>query len=159
MILFWINKARRRFPRKLLFTTLFSILVCSVLYFITNYFFSFDSINRAYIQQEPRAVLSPSKQYEAQINYELYGGAAGGVNVFVEVTDLHTNTTKVIYLADAQSTISVAWIDETQLHVKNLSVSDDFSITLNVTEDIYHQNGLACKSLLMKNLYANCYSD
>ncbi len=44
------------------------------------------------------------------------------------------------------------WIDEDTLHIQN-----NGSVTLKVDKEIYHDDGWACKSILMKDEYETCY--
>ncbi|MNI22425.1 hypothetical protein D3C73_759820 [compost metagenome] len=121
-------------------------------------FFTFEGIKAEYYE-EP--VQSPNGSYTARAYYEYYGGAAGGVNTIVEITD-HTkaDSIKVIYYADAQSEVNLKWEDEQTLYVMNKSSdfpAGDRSIKLNVDSDIYHDTGRACNSILLKDTYTNCY--
>ncbi len=52
------------------------------------------------------------------------------------------------------------WLDEVKLSIVNHEskyTNSNRSIELNVDKEIYHENGLACKSLLMKDEYVTCY--
>lgn len=53
------------------------------------------------------------------------------------------------------------WLDEDTLSIVNKDEKPDTdrSIALTVEKEIYHENGLACKSLLMKNKYEKCYQN
>ena len=95
----------------------------------------------------------------AQVHYEYYGGAAGGVNALVEVTDEEENK-KMIYYADAQGSVRLQWEDDSTLKIMNHSSEYPQSsrdATLNVETEIYHDTGRACKSILLKNTYEACY--
>ena len=141
------------FPKKLALTTVAGCTVILAIFIYVNYFFTFDSIDRASMQEGEFSSLSPSEQFEAKFFYEPYGGAVGGVNVWVEVTDLKTAVTKVIYYADAKNYVNLQWHDDTTLFVTNANLSK----VLDVETEIYHENGLACQSLLMRNDYETCY--
>lgn len=92
------------------------------------------------MQEGPQLVLSPTGKYTANAYYEPYGGAgpSGGVHVWVEITN-------------NEDTLSIVNKDE--------KPDTDRSIALTVEKEIYHENGLACKSLLMKNKYEKCYQN
>ncbi|NGZ76658.1 DUF5412 family protein [Saccharibacillus alkalitolerans] len=149
---------RTRFPRKTLVSALTGLIVFSGIFVYLQYFFSFDAIDRSHKQEGP-ATSSPAGQYTANAYYEPYGGAAGGVNVWIEVTDHAENATRTIYYADAKQQFSLNWIDEETLSVTNADEypDSDRSAVLKVRKEIYDENGLACKSLLMKNDYEECY--
>ena len=58
----------------------------------TQYFFTFDN-HAGELYRGP--VHSPTDKYTAYAYYMTYGGAAGGVNMWVEITDHDAN--KVFY--------------------------------------------------------------
>lgn len=144
---------RIKFPKKLALTTITGCTVLLAIFMYINYFFTFESIDRTFMQDASLPATSPNEQYVAKSYYEPYGGAAGGVNMWVEVTNSVTNSTKVIYYADAKNYVTLQWHDDTTLFVTNANLSK----VLNVETEIYHENGLACKSLLMRNSYETCY--
>ena len=53
------------------------------------------------------------------------------------------------------------WLDEDTISIvnKGKTKNSDRSIKLNIEKEIYHENGLACQSLLMRNDYETCYQD
>lgn len=80
----------------------------------------------------------------------------------VEITD-HTRQglTKIVYYPRAQNEVHANWEDTETLFISNKDTpfpNDDRSIKLNNTEDIYHDTGRACRSILLKGTYTNCYS-
>nr|WP_275669561.1 DUF5412 family protein [Metabacillus litoralis] len=128
-----------------------------------TYFFTFSEINRESIQKGPGLVISPTEEYTANAFYEPHGGAAGGVNLMVEIT---TNNEKhkgqVVYYSDAKSNFAMEWLNEDTLYILNDEPdvpNSNRSIELEIGKEIYHRNGLACKSLLMKDEYETCYQN
>jgi hypothetical protein len=154
---------KKSFPKKLLIATLSGIVLVSSIYIFEVYFFTFNEIDRRYIQEGPGPVTSPTEEYTANAYYEPYGGAAGGVNVWVEVTyNNEKNKVQTVYYADAKTDFSLEWVDEDTLSI--LNDEPDFpnsnrSIQLEIGKEIYHENSLACKSLLMKDEYETCYQN
>ena len=147
------------FPKKLAITTVtgFALLIGIFLYI--QYFFTFALIDKTLMQPGMGPVLSPEKTYQASVYYEPYGGVLGGVNAWVEVTNMLTDTTNIIYYADAKSYTTIQWEDETVLAISNMDPAypnDHRNITLQVENEIYHENGLACQSLLLKR-YETCF--
>ncbi|MFY3792289.1 DUF5412 family protein [Ureibacillus sp. MALMAid1270] len=149
---------KKPFPKKLFIATITGLGMVCIIYIYENYFFTFDSINQEYTQPGPGPLPSPTERYTAHAYYEPYGGAAGGVNVWVELTDhLNNDKKKIIYYADVKRSFSMFWTDEKTLFIRNVEHYDNKSITLNVEKEIYHESGLACKSWVMKNEYVTCY--
>lgn len=135
------------------------LAVLSFLSLARGYFFTFNGIE-AEFYEEP--VVSPNGKYTARTFYEYYGGAAGGVNAVVEITD-HTkdDNVRVIYYADAQNTVRLHWEGEETLYISNQNFNfpdGNRSVTLNITSDIYHDIGVACRSWLLKGTYTYCHS-
>ena len=99
----------------------------------------------------------------ANAYYEPYGGAAGGVNVWVEITNQNDNDEKkTIYYSDVNNNFNIEWVDEDTLLIINESSKYPNlkkSIKLDVKKEIYHDRGLACKSWLMKDEYETCYQE
>ncbi|MGM7683293.1 DUF5412 family protein [Cytobacillus sp. Hm23] len=154
---------KKPFPKKLLITTLSGVILVSSIYLFETYFFTFSEINRENIQKGPGPVTSPTEEFTASAYYEPYGGAAGGVNVWVEITNNYgENKVQTVYYSDAKSNFSMKWMDEDTLYILNAEPdypSSNRSIQLEIGKEIYHENGLACKSLLMKNKYEICYQN
>ncbi|MBD8068078.1 DUF5412 family protein [Bacillus sp. PS06] len=159
LIIFFFKK--KHFPKKLLLVSLLSVIILLGLSVYKNYFFTFNSIDRSSIQIGPGPVLSPTEAYTANAYYEPYGGAAGGVNVWVEITYNHEDKpVKTVYYSDAKTNFSMKWLDEETIYIVNDEPkypTSNRSIKLVIGKEIYHENGLACKSLLMKDEYENCY--
>nr|WP_283246041.1 DUF5412 family protein [Bacillus suaedae] len=143
--------------------TVSGVFLVSSIYLYEMYFFTFSEIDREFLQEGPGSVLSPTETYTANAYYELYGGAAGGVNVWVEIIDnTKKDNAKIVYYSDAKSDFSMEWIDGNNLYILNEERDDPASkrsIKLEVGKEIYHENGLACQSLLMKDDYKTCYQN
>lgn len=157
----YLNKRkglRRSFPRKTLIAAAIGFALFSSIFVYLEYFFTFDRIDRSRMQIGPEAS-SPEGHYTAHAYYEPYGGAAGGVNVWVEIENHAANTVKTVYYADANPRISLTWAGEQTLAIENAGEhpSSDRNAILNVDNEIYHDTGWACKSLLMRNDYEQCY--
>ncbi|OXT16650.1 hypothetical protein B9K06_14610 [Bacillus sp. OG2] len=154
---------KKRFPNKLLIAALAGAILVSSIYVYETYFFTFSNIDRDNVQMGPGSVTSPNKELTAAAFYEPYGGAAGGVNVWVEITNKNKkNNVQTVYYADAKSDFSMKWIDEDTLHILNNDPeypNSNRSIKLKIGREIYHENGLACKSLLMKDEFETCYQN
>ena len=161
VIIFFIKK--KPFPKKLLIATLSGVILVSSIYIYEMYFFTFSEISREFTQMGPGPVTSPTEEYTANAYYEPYGGAAGGVNVWVEITKNNgKNKVQTVYYSDAKSDFSMEWVDKDTLYILNDEPeypNSNRSIKLEIGKEIYHENGLACKSLLMKDEYETCYQD
>ncbi|TFE00854.1 DUF5412 family protein [Jeotgalibacillus sp. R-1-5s-1] len=148
---------KKSFPRKtsLIFATFLSLT--AVLFFYQSYFFTFDQTNGT---RYKGPVESPTGDYTATSYFKEYGGAAGGVHVWVDITfHDHDNKDKTIYLSDAKGMFSLSWKDDATLSIVNKDEFEDTSTLLNVESDIYHDTGLACQSLIIKDEYENCYAN
>lgn len=131
----------------------------SSIYIYEMYFFTFDDIDKEFIQNGPGPILSPTEEYTANVYYEPYGGAAGGVNMWVEITKHRENDNKkIIYYSDANDNILMDWVDEKTLFITNAGPTNN-SIKLDVEQEIYHDRGFACRSWLMKDEYETCYQE
>lgn len=153
---------KKPFPKKLLIVTLSGVVFVSAIYLYETYFFTFSKIEKEFLQPGPGPIISPTEEYTANAYYEPYGGAAGGVNVWVEITNNDQNNVQTVYYSDAKSYFSMEWVDEDTLYITN--DEDDYpnsnrSISLEIGKEIYHENGLACRSLLMKNNYKTCHQN
>ncbi|WP_273130121.1 DUF5412 family protein [Bacillus weihaiensis] len=154
---------KKPFPKGLLIATLSGVVLVSSIYVYETYFFTFSDIDRESTQKGPGPITSPTGAYTANAYYELYGGAAGGVNVWVDITNNNEkNKVQTVYYSDAKSNISMEWLDEDTLYILNDDPNypnSNRSIELEIGKEIYHENGLACKSLLMKDQYETCYQN
>ncbi|MCG3419992.1 DUF5412 family protein [Oceanobacillus jordanicus] len=154
---------KKPFPKRLLIATLSGIVLVTSIYLYETYFFTFSDIDRESTQKGPGPLLSPTGAYTANAYYDLYGGAAGGVNLMVKITNNNEkNKMQTVYYSDAKSNISIEWLDEDTLNILNDNPNypnSNRSIELEIGKEIYHDNGLACKSLLMKDEYETCYQN
>lgn len=160
LLVFFIR--RKRFPKVLMIATLSGATLYLAIVAGTNLFYTFDTIDRNHTQPGPPAITSPDGRYEAEATYELYGGVLGGVNVWVDVVNTETRVTKTIYYADAVDQVKLEWLDEQTLSIQNKSMGEhgrDYNADLHVETEIFHDQGRACWSLLMKKEYERCYSE
>lgn len=87
----------------------------------------------------------PTGKYTANVYYKTYGGAAGGVNLGVEITYHDDNKKKIVYHSDAKSNFSMEWKDENTLYIVNEEPgysSSNNTLILNVEKDTYFDGGL-----------------
>ncbi len=151
---------KKKFPKKLMIVSLTSAIVFSGLFVYMNYFYTFNNLEGEFYKG---SVNSPTEQYSANAYYMTYGGAAGGVNLWVEIT-YHDENDKIetVYYSDAKSYFSMEWKDENTLHIINEEPkypNSNRSIKLEIGREIYHDSGLACQSWLMKGKYETCYQN
>ncbi|WP_416150057.1 DUF5412 family protein [Salipaludibacillus sp. HK11] len=161
LIISFIKK--KPFPKKLLIATFSGVVLVSSIYTYEMYFFTFNKIDSGSIQKGPGPLTSATEQFTVNAYYEPYGGAAGGVNVWVEITNNNENDkNQTVYYGDAKTDFSLKWVDEDTLCIQNEEPSypnSNRSIELEIGKEIYHGNGLACKSLIMKDEYETCYQN
>lgn len=81
---------RRAFPKKNLIAFLSGIILVLGIYVYDEYFFTFNNL-KGTLQEGP--VKSPNGKYIANAYYKPWGGAAGGVDIWVKVTN---NTSKKV---------------------------------------------------------------
>ncbi|WP_424237581.1 hypothetical protein [Bhargavaea ginsengi] len=101
---------------------------------------------------------SPFGRYTASAYYRPYGGAAGGVTVWVDIAD-EGGKPETVYYAEANSRFDVQWADEGLLSVTNEEPGypeSDRSTELEVGKELYHDTGKACESFLVKRNYGTC---
>lgn len=105
-------------------------------------------------------VESPNGKYIANSYYKTYGGAAGGVNVWVEITEGKGNKVSTIYFAPGKSNFSMNWVDDETLNIINEAPGvpkENRGTKLKIGKEIYDESGAACESLVMKDKYETCY--
>lgn len=131
-------------------------ITCYVTFSLYNYFtYDFNTIKG---EKDGEAVTSPNGTYSAQIYYQYYGGAAGGVNVFINViSHLENNIEQTVYFSDAKSNLQLNWLEEDVLAIKNFDEYEDRSIELIVGKEIYDESGKACRTYNIKKNYV-CHS-
>ncbi|QLG42085.1 hypothetical protein HW560_30850 [Paenibacillus sp. E222] len=142
--------------------TAFSILILALFAAVLLYFWLrpyFSTFDRS--QQGDLSYSMPSRnvEYTAEIYGVPYGGAAGGVTIWVDVkktNDPNESTVKTIYRAEYHGHNHLEWEDEHTLRIENGNEYVDETITLNIDEEIYDGWGWACQSLRMKEQYVRC---
>ena len=136
-----------------------SLFIFSIILFIgyNRYFYNFKSLDHATLFTDP--IESPDGKFEASSYYLNYGGAAGGVIYIVEVEQTQTGEKKKVYSSNHKDDFSITWKSSDILSIKNESpkYNDYRNIDLNVNTDIYEESGAACRSLLLKGKFENCY--
>lgn len=158
LLIFLIKK--KQFPKKLLVASLTGVLIVFSLYMYSQYFFTFGNLEGE-LYEGP--VSSPSEKYTANAYHIPYGGAAGGVNIEVKITYNNENEIiETVYYSDAKNEFSMEWKDEDTLYIVNEEPkypNSNRSIELKIGTEIYHESGLACQSLLMRDKYETCYQN
>ena len=131
-----------------------SLLVC--LYLVYSHFtYDFYYTNG---ENDGNVITSPNKVYSAQVYYQNYGGAAGGVNLFVNVIfHLENDIERTIYFSDAKGNVQLNWLDDELLLITNYNEYEDRSIELVVLNEIYDEQGGACNTYKIKRNFV-CYS-
>lgn len=143
-----------RLRYKIIFLVIFS-MICLFVYQKYTYTFKFNN-GEFFIGP----VESPNGKYSANSYYKTYGGAAGGVNVWVEVTEGKGNKIRTIYYAPGKSDFSIYWVDDKILNITNEAPgfpNENRSIELTIGKEIYDESGAACVSWVMKDEYETCY--
>lgn len=141
--------------RKIFKVSVFCIVLFCI-YLIYNYL-TYDFYYKDG-EKDGNAVISPNETYSAQVYYKNYGGAVGGVNLFVNVINLNDNLERTIYFSDAKGNIKLNWIDDNILFVENFNEYENRNIKLFVGKEIYDESGKACNSYKIKKEYA-CYDE
>lgn len=136
-----------------------SLLIFGILLLIgyNRYFYNFKSLDNTTLLLGP--IESPDGKFEASSYYLNYGGAAGGVIYIVEVEQTQTGEKKKVYSSNHKDDFSISWKSSDILSIKNESpkYNDYRNIDLNVNTDIYEESGAACRSILLKRNFENCY--
>jgi hypothetical protein len=134
-------------------------LVFSILLLIgyNRYFYQYKDLNQATLFVNP--IESPDGKYKASASFLPYGGAAGGIMYIVELEQTQTGNKKTIYSSNHKNNFAIAWNSSNLLSIKNESseYKEYRNIELNVDTDIYEESGAACRSLLLRGKYENCY--
>lgn len=142
--------------------TAFSILILALFAAVTLYFTLrpyFSTFDRSEQGELAYSMSSPNGEYTAEMYGVPYGGAAGGVTIWVDVketNDLDGSTVKTIYRAEHHGANHLEWENENILRIENRNEYVDDSITLNIDDEIYDGWGWACQSLRMKDQYVRC---
>ncbi|MEC0106873.1 DUF5412 family protein [Paenibacillus taichungensis] len=148
----------RRHPIFTAFLILIFVLFSAVFLYFTlrPYFSTFDRSEQGDLAY---TMPSPNGEYVAEIYGVPYGGAAGGVTIWVDVKKIVASdvfTVKTIYRAEHHGANHLEWEDENTLRIENWNEYVDESITLNIDDEIYDGRGWACQSLRMKDQYVRC---
>lgn len=99
-------------------------------------------------------VVSPNGTYSAQVYYQNYGGAAGGVNLFVNVIfHLEDDIERSVYFSDAKGSVQLNWLEENTLSITNYDQYANRDAVLVVGEEIYDEYGGACSTYKVKQNY------
>lgn len=139
---------------KILKAILALALLCC-LYLVYNHFtYGFYYTNG---EKDGNVVTSPNEVYSAQVYYQNYGGAAGGINTFVNVIHLEDDLERTVYFSDAKGRVQLNWLDDELLSITNYDEYGDRSIELVVGKEIYDEQGRACNTYKIKRNYV-CYS-
>ncbi|QCR32316.1 DUF5412 family protein [Lysinibacillus sp. SGAir0095] len=156
LIIFFFKK--KRFPKKLLIASLIGSCMFFGIFVYLNYFFTFDQLKG---ESFTNPVSSPSKKYTVNAYLQNYGGAVGGVKIWVNITNHEENDqVKTVYYSESSRNFFMYWVDDETISISHESsnyIDSKNSIELNVGKDIYDETGIACTSLLMKDKYENCY--
>jgi hypothetical protein len=140
--LFFFFIKKKPFPKKLLIATLIGIGIVSTQVIYNTYFFTFDNLEGEFYKGP---LESPTDKYTANAYYKTYGGAAGGVNLWVEITYHADNKMKTVYHSDAKRNFSMEWKNENTLYIVNEEPgysSSNKSVKLNVEKETYFDGGL-----------------
>lgn len=131
-----------------------TLLIC--LYLVYNHF-TYDFYYTD-VEKDGHVVTSPNEVYSAQVYYQNYGGAAGGVNMFVNVIfHLEDDSERTVYFSDAKGNVQLNWFDDELLSITNYDEYGNRSIELVVGKEIYDEQGGACNTYKIKGNFV-CYS-
>jgi hypothetical protein len=136
------------------------VMTCTALYIANSlyyqYFFTFEQVEGEHLQAFAQPIYSKDKMYQAQAYIDVQ--PSGERKVLVEIINKQTNEQKFIYYNLIEGHFEMKWLGEGMLEITNPNeVEGDTSLTLNVVNDIYHDSGLACQSLLLWDTFENCY--
>lgn len=142
---------------------LFIIFIFTLLTGYVNYSFYTYSFEFKNGEVYSYPAYSQNKKYTAQAYYKTYGGAAGGVSMWVEVIHHNDNDrVETVYYSDAKSTFNMKWEDDETLYIQNEEheyPDQNRSIELRIGKDIYDELGGACNTSFVKKTYENCYQN
>ncbi|MCQ4087651.1 DUF5412 domain-containing protein [Saccharibacillus sp. JS10] len=137
------------------------LVVLSLFFVVNRYTYTFGSLAKA----EPltESVESPDKNQTARVYWKPVGGATGHAEIFVEVSFAKTGQTKIVYHSTGKDIVEIKWKNNEILDIKNESAGEgnNRSKSLNVFEEIYDENGAACRSVVLnlKSYYETCYKN
>ena len=131
---------------------IFMLVLLFGLYLVYNHF-TYSFLHKGDIK-EGSPILSPNEKYSAQIYYENYGGAMGGVNLIVNIINHQKNDEEqTIYFSDAKGSVNVNWTAPEVLSVTNYDEYNNRSIELVVGKEIYDEQGNACNAYKVKKAF------
>ncbi len=147
-----------RHPNTSIFITLFVLPIVALTLFFTlrPYLSTFDRADRGDLSY---SMPSRNGEYTAELYGVPYGGAAGGVTIWVDVrktADKNASNAKSIYRADFHGGNHLEWESENTLRIENRNEYSNETVTLNIDEEIYDGWGWACSSLRTKDQYVRC---
>jgi len=130
---------------------IFVVTLLLFFYYEYNYFtYDFKYVGDI---KDGKPVVSPNGDYAAQIYYENYGGAAGGVNLIVNIINQKTNKEQTIYFSGAKGNIILNWSAPNVLSITNYDEYDNRNVELIVGKEIYDEFGGACQHYKIKKQY------
>ncbi len=89
---------------------------------------------------------SPNNRFTATVSYATYGGAAGGVQAYVQIQDTHTKEATILYSAKALQNVQLQWENEQHLTITNENSTSNATMTLDVLNDSPFENvHMLCK--------------
>ncbi|WP_145328532.1 DUF5412 family protein [Paenibacillus xylanexedens] len=148
----------RRHPVSSIFILMFVLPTVALMLFFTlrPYLSTFDRSGEGDLSS---SMSSPNGEYTAELYGVPYGGAAGGVTIWVDVrktADSNASNAKSIYRAEYHGGNHLEWESDNTLRIENWSEYSNETVTLNIDEEIYDGWGWACTSLRTKNQYIRC---
>lgn len=111
--------------------------IVSIQAIYNTYFFTIDTLEGELLNGP---VESPTGKYTANAYYKTYGGAAGGVSLWVKITFRDDNKINTIYHSEANRNFSMEWKDEDTLYIENEEPGfpqSNKSVQLNVENETY----------------------
>ena len=139
------------------FFIILAILIASVATYMTfnHYTYKFSHMGD-YRHGNP--IVSPTGDYIAQMYFENYGGAAGGVNFIVNIISDEENVNEqTIYFSDAKGSNYVQWLSDNTIFISNMDAYENRSVELVVGQEVYEELGGACGTYRVKKQFT-CYS-
>ncbi|MEG0471331.1 MAG: DUF5412 family protein [Solibacillus sp.] len=134
------------------FLSIFFILSAICLYFIYNYY----TYDFAYTgdMKDGAPIPSPNGEYSAQVYYENYGGAAGGVNLIVNIIDhMKKDKEQTVYFSDAKGLPILNWVEPNRLSIINRYGNSNRSTVIIIGKEIYDENGRSCGKYKIKKQF------
>ncbi|AHN24298.1 DUF5412 family protein [Lysinibacillus varians] len=109
---------------------------------------------RRYQVKYGRPILSPNGDYSAQVYYDNYGGAIGGVNLIVNIIyHQKHDEEQTIYFSDAKGSVNVNWTADDVLSITNYDEYANRNTELVVGKEIYDEQGTACNTYKIRKAF------